>query len=273
MLAVSAELVEINAVCTRMRENAVKYYIYTVFFRFFAKIGKILVCAEHRIDMLIAGGRIAVILMRLEYRVKIYAGHAQLFKIGQFLFYALEVACEVVIVAYYALFIGAIVRCVVPVRVDYSVGGNIFVFFAASAESVGENLIHYSALYPFGRRHILVKYRQLKQLSVVKHAQTCSASLDISSVAVNRQREIIVMKSRMLRIEIAGEHITVRRAVGQRKRNKTLFFTGAEHNERRIGNIPFLRKTQSKGAWLKLSYCSERAFIICIKAVEYRSIH
>ena len=37
---------------------------------------KVLVRAEHRVDMLIAGGRIAVIFVRLENRVEINAGNA-----------------------------------------------------------------------------------------------------------------------------------------------------------------------------------------------------
>ena len=63
MFSVSAELVEINAVCAGMGENAVKDNIYTVCFSLFSQMLKILVRAEHRVDMLIAGGRIAMIFV------------------------------------------------------------------------------------------------------------------------------------------------------------------------------------------------------------------
>ena len=76
MFSVSAELVEIDAVCAGMGEHAVKDNIYTVCFGLFAQMLKILVRAEHRVDMLIAGGRIAVIFVRLENRVEINAGNA-----------------------------------------------------------------------------------------------------------------------------------------------------------------------------------------------------
>ena len=69
MLAVPAELVEIDTVCTCMREYTVKDNINAVCFCFLAKVLKVLIAAEHRIDVLIAGGRVAVIFVRLKDRI------------------------------------------------------------------------------------------------------------------------------------------------------------------------------------------------------------
>ena len=155
----------------------------------------------------------------------------------------------------------------------YSVRGHIFVLFAAAAESVGEYLIHNAALYPIGSRHILIKDGKLEQLAVIKNACSRSATLHISSVAVYHQRKIVMMQSGVLRVEVTGEHVAVCCAVGYLERYKTFFFTRTEHYESRVCNVPFLRKTQRKRAGLKLSYRSERALVVQIKAVEYRSIH
>ena len=134
--------------------------------------------------------------------------------------------------------------------------------FSASAESVGEYLIHNSALYPVGSRHILVKNGKLEQLSVIKNAEPCSATLYISPVAVYRQREIIVVQTFMQGVEITGKHVAFCGRIGNVKRYEAFLFARTEHYKSRVADVPFLRKTQGECAGLILSYCSEGAFIV-----------
>ena len=141
----------------------------------------------------------------------------------------------------------------------YSVRGHIFVLFAATAESIGEYLIHNAALYPIGSRHILIKDGKLEQLAVIKNACSRSAALHVSSVAVYHQRKIIMMQSDVLRVEVTGEHVAVCCAVGYLERYKTFFFTRTEHYESRVCNVPFLRKTQRKRAGVTSATAAKRA--------------
>ena len=134
--------------------------------------------------------------------------------------------------------------------------------FTASAESVGEYLIHNSALYPVGSRHILVKNGKLEQLSVIKNTEPCSAALYISPVAVYHQREIIVVQTFMQGVEITGKHVAFCGRIGNIKRYEAFLFAGAEHYKSRVADVPFLWKTQGECAGLILSYCSEGAFIV-----------
>ena len=68
---IASEFVEINAVGTGMRENAVKNYGYTVLFSLPAKLFKLIVSTKQRIGFHIISSIVSVIFMGLKDRVKV----------------------------------------------------------------------------------------------------------------------------------------------------------------------------------------------------------
>ena len=92
--------------------------------------------------------------MSRSYGIKIGAVYSEGSNIRELFLNSLEISTEVVIVSDDALFIGAVFGGASPVCADNSVFGNIILFVPRKTEAVRENLINYSAFYPFGSAEI-----------------------------------------------------------------------------------------------------------------------
>ena len=190
---ISTELVEINAVCTGVRENAVQDDGNAVLFRIFAEQPEIFVCTEKRVNISIVGSIIAVVFVGFKNRVQINAGNTQLFEVVELAADSLQIAAEIVIVPNVSVCIRLVVRCAIPVVPQYPVSRNIFMRLSALAESVRENLIHDTALEEVRRFIVLCKNGQLIQFAVVESCFVSSATFDIMSNTIAGIGKIIVM--------------------------------------------------------------------------------
>ena len=91
-----------------------------------------------------------MILVGLKNRVEINAGHAEVVQIGEFRLYSCKVAAKVVVVPDMTVLVGLVVGSSAPVIAEHSSLGDILMYLAALAETIGEDLVHDSAFEEVG---------------------------------------------------------------------------------------------------------------------------
>ena len=190
---IPTELVEVDAVRTGVRENAVQDNRNAMLFCIFAEYPEIFICTEKRVNIPIVGSIIAVVFVGFKNRVQINAGNTELFEVVELAADTLQIAAEIVIVPNVSVCIRLVVRCAIPVVPQYPVIRNIFMRLSALAESVRENLIHDTALEEVRRFIVLCKDGQLIQFAVVESCFVSSATLDIVPNTIAGIGKIIVM--------------------------------------------------------------------------------
>ena len=114
-------------------------------------------------------------------------------------FDALEITAEIIVVGNISAGIGAPVRHIVPVCVYFAVVRDILMRNSAFCKSVRENLIHNTALEPVRSCHSLLINGKLEKIAVIYNALACAVFLDIMTVVIDKQREVIVMKPVVIR--------------------------------------------------------------------------
>ena len=108
--------------------------------------------------------------MGFKYGVKINDINTQGGNIGKFFFDSFKVAAVVIVIKDFSSLIGLPDRNIPRVFVHYSVGGDIFYITLAFAKTVGEYLVHYTALNPLGRFIIPVIHGQLPFLALGRNS-------------------------------------------------------------------------------------------------------
>ena len=87
-----------------------------------------------------------MIFMGLKYRIQIYAGHAKLLEIRQFLPYTLQISAEIIVIPDVTVFVRTVIGSIFPIISHYPAVRNIFVNPSAFIKTIRKNLIHYTAL-------------------------------------------------------------------------------------------------------------------------------
>ena len=265
--AVSAELVEVDAVCAGVGENAVQNDGDPALFRILAEGAEVLVGAQQGVYPAVVRCVVAVVLVGLEDGVQIDAGDAQILQVVQLAPDALQIAAEIVVVPDVAVFIGPVVGRFAPLPHD-TVCGDILVGFAAAAEAVGEDLVHDAALEKFRGLVVLGKDGELEHPAVVQRAVTGIATLDVGAHAAAGIGEIVVVHALVLGAERGGIDGAARLVAPGAHGEEALLEAGAEyHQNRGIVQRGFLRQANGKAALLVPADCAERRLIGFVPAV------
>ena len=114
--------------------------------------------------------------------------------------------------------------------------------FPAFCKPVRENLIHYSALKPFGSSHSLAVNSKLEKVAVVDNSVACAAFLNVMAVAVYKQGEIIMVKSCIRGSIFTAVGLIALLAAAVFKVNKPLLEAGTENNKNRLLHNSILRE-------------------------------
>ena len=141
-LGVEAVAVEVAAHKAGVVKHPVQHHPHTQPVGLIAQPGEILVCPQHRVHPAVVGGAVAVIFRRLEDGVEVDGLHPQAPQVAQLPDHTLKIPAEEIPVAHLPLFIGEILRELLPALMDgASPHHALRVGHPAAAEAVGENLI------------------------------------------------------------------------------------------------------------------------------------
>ena len=141
---IATKTVEIDAVASHMAEYPVKDHRDSQLSGGTAQGGKILVGAQQRIYMAVIGGIVAMVGMGFKDGVEIDTGNPQRSEIFQLFLDPLEIPAGIVGIGDLPTFVGQILRRGAP-GFQFSVGGDVFLGFAAVIKPVGKDLIHGAA--------------------------------------------------------------------------------------------------------------------------------
>ena len=98
---------------------------------------------------------------------------------------------------------------------------------AAFRETVGKNLIHYPALEPIGGSHILGVDCELEKLAVIDNAEARAAFLDIVTVVIEQEREVVIVQSDVLGNVLTAEHFEAVGGFAEVEMHKAFLIAGA----------------------------------------------
>ena len=157
-------------------------------------------------------------------------------------------------------------------------GNNRLVFrVGIHGKTVGEYLIHNSALKPFGSGHALFVHGKLKQLPRLKAAQGSVEALYIAASVFAYKGKIIVVKSSILRSihsRIDVEFLSVFFLLPLTFQINVFFLVpGAEHYQKTFGKLTVCGQIKGKGYGSFPFHCPKGGFIIGIEAIVNRSVH
>ena len=219
-----------------MRKYAVKDNSDALLLCGLTKMHKILLCTQQRVDLRVVRGAVAVVFMRFKDRVQVYDIAAQPRDIVKLFLDALQITAEIVVIGNISVAVRLPVRHVVPVRVYLAVIRHIVVGLCAFREPVGEYLIHHAALEPLGSGHSLLVNGELEQVAVVDNTFACAVFLDVVTVSVDKQREVVVMQPEVVRRVDADIICVPVGGITLFELNEALLEAGSEHNQHRLLN-------------------------------------
>ena len=151
---IEAVAVEVAADIADMVEHAVQHHPHAPLVGHLAQLGKVLLGAQHGVNVAVIGGTVAVVLRRLKDGAEIQGLHPQALEIVQLLHDALQVAAEEVPVADLSVLVRAELRLLLPGSVDPpSSHHTLGIGHPGAAEAVGENLVGRPLAKPF-RHHL-----------------------------------------------------------------------------------------------------------------------
>ena len=175
-IGIKAVSVEVDALAPGVVEHTVKHDTDAALLRLCAKRAEVLLIAEQRVDAFIAGRVVAVVGGGLKDRAEIKRRHAKRGQIVQLFRNALQVAAEKVAAGDLALRIGAVLRQLVPARVQRARADHACnIARLCAAKPVGKDLIGHAAAEPLRRLVRVVINRELPGGDRVPGAETVLA--------------------------------------------------------------------------------------------------
>ena len=173
-----------------MRKHSVKHDFNAFFFRFRNQPCKIFKTAEVGVGKSVVCGVVLVVGIRLEHGIEIDNRDSERFKVIEFLLDSEKITAEHIAVFNYSFFIRLKSRHTAPVVAVDHVGLGFFAF-AADSESVGKNLIDYSAVQPFGAFVSLFICRNSPSFSFVAREKVfpCEKAVTVGNKAIAVQSD------------------------------------------------------------------------------------
>ena len=139
--------------------------------------------------------------------------------------------------------VGLVPGCTVPVLADNSSCRDIIVRLSAPAESVGEYLVHNSALKKIGSEIVIGIYSQLEKFTVLYRTLMRIDTLDVIAYSSAGIGEVVVVDIGVSCVIIAGIYEAVLLLGGNVHRYEALLEACSEENKyRRIVGTDILRE-------------------------------